>query len=142
MTLFDKGADDVLVDFKRARKTDDFTGLSLDVRSERQVIKLDTLRGDFPGQLYLAWDYHGVAAPVITGDKAKLEMPHQAWQPTACIIAARTKGVGNNAFSFMPMIFVAYISPLLIEFTDKPHLIQHNCFGSYFPWREFLRHAG
>jgi hypothetical protein len=35
--LFNKGVDDVLVHVKRAKKTDGFTGQSLDARSERQV---------------------------------------------------------------------------------------------------------
>lgn len=87
MVLFDKGADDVLVDFKRVGKRW-FTGLSLDARSGRQVVTLDTLREFFHGQMSLAWDGSGVASPVITGDKAKLEGSQQAQQSTACVIAA------------------------------------------------------
>ena len=38
-----------------------------------QVIMLDTLREDFPGQMYLARHLHSVTTPIITGDKANLE---------------------------------------------------------------------
>ncbi len=37
-----------------------------------QVIMLDTLREDFPGQMYLARHLPDVATLVITGDKANL----------------------------------------------------------------------
>lgn len=65
------------MDFKRVGKRW-FTGLSLDARSGRQVVTLDMLREYFHGQMSLAWDGSGVASPVITGDKAKLEGGQQA----------------------------------------------------------------
>ena len=43
----------------------------LDARSERQVVTLDTLCEYFPGQVYLARDFPGIASPLITGDNAR-----------------------------------------------------------------------
>lgn len=93
MVPFDKGADDFLVDFKRANKADSFTSQSLDARSERQIVLLETLREDFIRKMYLARDFPGIPPPVITGDKAKLEGQQQAPQLTACFIVAWTEGV-------------------------------------------------
>lgn len=50
--------------------------------------------------MYLAWDFPGIAAPVITGDKTKLKRGKQAQQFTACLIVAQADGVGNHSFSF------------------------------------------
>ena len=93
--LFNKGVDDVLVHVKRANKTDGFTGQSLDARSERQVVTLDTRCEDFPGQMYLAWDFLGVAS-----QSSQLEGDQQAQQSTACFIVALAESIGKNAFSF------------------------------------------
>ncbi len=141
--LFDEGADDFLVELNRAKKTDGFTGQSIEPRAECQVVAFDTLREDFPGQMYLAWDFPGIAAPVITGDKTKLKRGKQAQQFTSCLIVAQAEGVGNHSFSFgikgipksVTIIFVAYIYPLLIEVTNKHHIIQHNLFGGSLPFR-------
>lgn len=100
MVLFDEGADDFLVELNRVRKTDGFTGQSIEPRAECQVVAFDTLCENFPGQMYLAWDFPGKAAPVITGDKITLKRGKQAQQFTACLIVARTEGVGNHSFSF------------------------------------------
>ncbi|MEN9532319.1 MAG: hypothetical protein RIQ83_1543 [Pseudomonadota bacterium] len=72
----------------------------LDARFERQVVTLDTLCEYFPGQVYLARDFPGIASPLITGDNARQEGGKQVQPSTACFIVARTSGVGNNSFSF------------------------------------------
>ena len=92
---------------------------------------LNTLRENFPSQMYLAGNLSGVATPIIAGDKANLERGKQTQQAAACLIVARAKGIGNNTFSFgikgipkpMSIVFVADIGPLLIEFTDKRDII-------------------
>ncbi len=56
---------------------------------------LNTLREDFPGQMYLARYLSGVAAPIITGDKGKLV----GSATTACYIVAWAEGVGNYSLS-------------------------------------------
>jgi hypothetical protein len=62
----------------------------LDARSERQVVTLDTLCEYFPGQVYLARDFPGIASQLITGDNARQEGGKQVQQSTACFIVART----------------------------------------------------
>ena len=43
---------------------------------------------------------------------------------------SRIKGIPQST----SIAFIADIGPLLIEFTDKRHIIQHNIFGGYLPW--------
>ena len=129
------------------READGLASQSLDARSERQVVTLDTLGEYFPGQMHLARHLSGIASPVITGDKANLERRKQAQQPTACLIVAWAKGICHDSFSLgiqgiqkpMSMLFVADIGPLLIKFADKRHVIEHHLFGGYLPWGEFFR---
>lgn len=97
--------------------------------------------------MHLARHISGIASPVITGDKSYLERRKQAQQPTACLIVARAKGICHDSFSLgitgipkpMSMLLIANISPLLIKFTDKRHVIEHHLFGGYLPWGEFFR---
>ncbi len=113
------------------REVDGFASQSLDARSERQVVTLDTLGEYLPGQMHLARHLSGIASLVITGDKAYLERRKQARQPTACLIVAWAKGIGHDSFSLgikgipkpMSMLFMADIGPLLIKFADKRHVI-------------------
>lgn len=70
---FDKGTNHLLVELHGGRDAVGFASESLDARSERQVVTLDTLGEDFSGQMYLARHLAGVATPVITGDKPNLE---------------------------------------------------------------------
>ncbi len=147
MVPFDKGTDNFLVELNRTREADGFASQALDARSERQVVSLDALSEYLPGQMYLARHLSGVAPPVIAGDKANLERGKQAQQPTACLIVARAKGIGNDSFSFgikgipkpMSMLFVADIGPLLIKLTDKGDVIQHDFLSGHLPWGEFFR---
>lgn len=147
MVPVDKGTNHFLVELNGTREADGLASQSLDARSERQVVTLDTLGEYFPGQMHLARHLSGIASPVITGDKAYLERRKQAQQPTACLIVAWAKGIGHDSFSLgiksipkpMLMLFVANIGPLFIKFTDKRHVIEHHLFGDYLPWGEFFR---
>jgi hypothetical protein len=97
--------------------------------------------------MYLTRQLSGVTPPVIAGDKANLERRKQAQQAAACLIVAWAKGIGNDSFSLgiksipkpMTMVFVADISPLLIRFTDKCDIIQHDFLSGHLPWGEFFR---
>lgn len=64
--------------------TDGFTNQSFNVCSGYQVVTLDTLCEDSPGQIYLAGDFFGVTTPVISGDKATLEGNQQAQHSMVC----------------------------------------------------------
>ncbi|MNZ42640.1 hypothetical protein D3C78_602190 [compost metagenome] len=147
MEPFDKGTNHFLIELNGAREADGFASQSLDARSERQVVTLDTLGGYLPGQMRLARNLSCIASPVIAGDKTNLEWRKQAQQPTACPIVARAKCIGNDSFSFgikgipkpMSMLCVADIGPLLIKFTDKHHVIEHHLLGGYLPWCECFR---
>ena len=147
MVPFDKGTNHFLVELNGTREADGLASQSLDARSERQVVTLDTLGEYLPGQMHLARHLSGIASPVITGDKAYLEPRKQAQQPTAGLIVAWAKGICHDSFSLgikgipkpMSMLFVADIGPLLIKFTDKRHVIEHHLFGGYLPWGEFFR---
>jgi hypothetical protein len=142
MVPFDKGTNHFLVELNGTREADGLANQSLDARSERQVVTLDTLGEYLPGQMHLARYLSGIASPVITGDKAYLERRKQAQQPTACIIVAWAKGISLGIQSIpkpMSMLFIADIGPLLIKFTDKRHVIEHHLFGGYLPWGEFFR---
>ena len=147
MVPFDKGTNHFLVELNGTREADGLASQSLDARSERQVVTLDTLGEYFPGQMHLARHLSGIASPVITGDKAYLERRKQAQQVTACLIVAWAKGICHHSFSLgiksipkpMSMLFIADIGPLLIKFTDKCHVIEHHLFGGYLPWGEFFR---
>lgn len=147
MVPFDKGTNHFLVELNGTREADGFASQSLDARSERQVVTLDTLGEYLPGQMYLTRHLSGVTPPVIAGDKTNLERRKQAQQAAACRIVAWAKGICHDSFSLgikgipkpMSMLFVADIGPLLIEFTDKRHVIEHHLFGGYLPWGEFFR---
>jgi hypothetical protein len=147
MVPFYKGTNHFLVELNGTREADGLASQSLDARSERQVVTLDTLGEYLPGQMHLARHLSGIASPVITGDKAYLERRKQAQQPTACLIVAWAKGICHDAFSLgiksipkpMSMLFIADIGPLLIKFTDKRHVIEHHLFGGYLPWGEFFK---
>ena len=66
MVLFDKGTNHFLVELNGTREADGFASQSLDARSERQVVTLDTLGEYLPGQMHLALHLSGIASPVIT----------------------------------------------------------------------------
>ncbi len=55
MVPFDKGTSHFLVDLNGTREADGFASQSLDARSERQVVTLDTLGEYLPGQGCLIW---------------------------------------------------------------------------------------
>lgn len=131
MVPFYKGTNHFLVELNGTREADGLASQSLDARSERQVVTLDTLGEYLAGQMPLARHLSGIASPVITGDKAYLERRKQAQQPTACLIVAWAKGICHDSFSLgikgipkpMSMLFIADIGPLLIKLTDKRHVI-------------------
>ena len=147
MVPFYKGTNHFLVELNGTREADGLASQSLDARSERQVVTLDTLGEYLSGQMHLARHLSGIASPVISGDKAYLERRKQAQQPTACLIVAWAKGICHDSFSFgikgipkpMLMLFVSNIGPLFIKFTDKRHVIEQHLFGGYLPWGEFFR---
>ncbi len=73
MAPFDKSTNYFLVELNETREADGFASQSLDARSERQVVTLDTLGEYLPGQMYLTRHLSGVTPPVIAGDKTNLE---------------------------------------------------------------------
>ena len=72
MVPFYKGTNHFLVELNGTREADGLASQSLDARSERQVVTLDTLGEYLPGQMHLARHLSGIASPVITRDKGKV----------------------------------------------------------------------
>lgn len=57
MILFDKSISDFLMEFDRARKTGGLTSQPLEPGSQRQVVALNPLGIDFPGQVFVGRDF-------------------------------------------------------------------------------------
>ena len=93
MLPFDKSTNHFLVEINGTREADGFASQSLDARSERQVVTLDTLGEYLPGQMCLTRPPPDVTPPVIAGDKSNLERRKQAQQAAACLSVAWTKGI-------------------------------------------------
>jgi len=89
--------------------------------------------------MYLTRHISSIATPVIAGDEANLERGKQTQQATVCLIVSWAKSTGNDSFSLdikgiskpITMVSVANISPLLIKFADKRHIIEHHLFGGH-----------
>lgn len=63
MVPFYKGTNHFLMELNGTREADGLASQSLDARSERQLITLDTLDEYFPGQMHLARHLSGIAFP-------------------------------------------------------------------------------
>lgn len=66
MVPFYKGTNHFLVELNGTREADGLASQSLDARSERQVVTLDTLGEYLPGQMHLARHLSGIASPTAS----------------------------------------------------------------------------